>query len=295
MKRESKPAELLSRYTDLVKYRLSLAVTFSSAAGYLIAGRKADPGLIVVSAGVLLLASGSAALNQVQERRTDALMERTAGRPIPCGKLEVGKARISAALLLVSGTILLLFSGIYPAILGVACILLYNLLYTILKPRSILAVIPGALTGAIPPAIGFTAAGGSIADPRIICLSSFMFLWQLPHFWLVILKYRDDYYRAGFRNLAGFIDPGRLKLLVLGWVMVTSAILLGFLAFSDAFGRLPVITTALLNPLFIILFIKALFPGEKPLKFSAAFILLNTFGFLLIVILVLDSLLKNRG
>ncbi len=291
MEPKNKILQTAGFYARLAKYKLACAIAFSSATGYIICSERVDTGLLIVSAGVFLLAAGSAALNQVMEMIPDGIMIRTRGRPLPSGKLSIKEAGIASGLLIVSGSILVAFADIYALLTGLLCIFLYNLLYTFLKPRSALAIVPGALTGALPPVIGFLASGGIISDPRIISFSAFMFLWQLPHFWILLLKYRDDYNRAGFRTICHYMKESQLKLLVFGWVLITSLFLLVFFGISDIFGKYLARIIWLLNPVFILLFIKALFSSEKQFNTKGAFVILNAFGFLVMVSLILDSLL----
>lgn len=282
----------MNLYGELTKYRLSLAVAFSSATGYILSSEKAAPGVFVLSAAIFLLASGSVALNQIQERFTDGIMERTRGRPIPSGNISIGRAKNITISLLVSGSILLLIYGIYPFLLGISCIFLYNVLYTLLKPKSTLAIFPGAMVGAIPPAIGFISAGGSISDPRIITFSTFMFFWQLPHFWIILLKYREDYNRAGFKTLGLFMDERNIRMLVFVWILFTSFYILIFFGVSDTFGKYLPGIILILNPIFVLLFTRMLFSRQQRLNFNGTFIVLNSFGFLIMILVIVASLLN---
>ena len=197
---ENRWIKLTSTYLQLIKFKLSVAVAFSAAAGYILFENAGSlTGLAATAAGVFFLAGGAAALNQFQERRTDALMPRTRKRPLPSHDLR-SRTALFAALLMIAGGLVLLasFTGWLPALLGLMNVVLYNLIYTNLKRRTFLAVIPGGLVGAVPPLIGFTAAGGSLFAPQALFLAGFMFMWQLPHFWLLLSSYRLEYVRAGF-------------------------------------------------------------------------------------------------
>ena len=281
-------------YAGLARYKLSLAVAFSAATGYIISREKVDLGLLIITAGVFLLASGSAALNQVTERIPDAVMERTRERPLPSGKLTIGKAVRAIFILLLAGSLLLASSNIYAFLLGLSCLFLYNFLYTFLKSRSVLAIVPGALVGAIPPLMGFIAAGGNLSDPRILSFSAFMLMWQLPHFWIVLLHYHDDYDRAGFMTISRYLNDRQIRWLVLGWVLITSVFLIVFFGISDIFGKYVARIVWILNPLFIILFIKTLFTRERYPGNKVNFIILNSFGALLMISLIIDALLHGN-
>ncbi|HTZ39821.1 MAG TPA: protoheme IX farnesyltransferase [Syntrophales bacterium] len=214
----------------LCKAKISLFASLSAAMGFVLAAGDAAGFFCALCAGVFLLSCGACALNQYQERDLDARMARTAKRPIPSGRIRPENALAIALLLLLAGEGLLLFTGtaIVP-LLGVAAVLWYNVLYTGLKKKSAFAVVPGALVGAIPPAMGWAAGGGSMADPALASLAFFFFIWQVPHFWLHLLSYGEDYRAAGLPALSDVFVDAQLKRLTFQWVAATavSALLLG--------------------------------------------------------------------
>lgn len=280
-------------FGELTRTKLSAAVTFSGAAGYLLhAGWQPSPSLPAALAGIFLLSSGSSALNQYQERRTDALMPRTSGRPLPAGKASPVYVLSIAMLLLLAGAIVLyLLPGQISLLLGLGTVLLYNLLYTPLKRFTSFAVIPGALTGAIPPLIGFTAAGGSLSEPPALFLAGFMFTWQLPHFWLLISAYRSQYLNAGFSSLAAKPADKTIRVVIPLWIIAVSAALLFAGRFGIDIGRGLWFILAAVNILVITLFIKLLAGnGQQPITRSA-FIALNGFGAAVLTILILTALI----
>jgi len=187
----------------LIRYRLCASVAFCSAACYFIRCRRLDAGTLLVFTGVFLLSACASAINQIQEWRTDALMPRTKNRPIPSGRLKTCAAFFTAFLLGSAGFFLLLyfFKSAVPAISGAVSIIIYNCLYTPLKRIAPYAFLAGALSGAIAPLIGWTAAGGFLTDPVISTVALFLYLWQIPHFLLLNLLYRDEYLSAGFPPL----------------------------------------------------------------------------------------------
>jgi heme o synthase len=210
----------LKAFTSLIKLRVGLAVVLSAAVGYLVQNHQSDILLVITSLGVLMLASGSAALNHWQEHRRDGMMERTAHRPIPSGTYSRNTALVIAGVLILSGTtILMAFAGIIPAVLGVATLVWYNFVYTPLKVKTSYALLIGALVGAFPPAIGFTAAGGDILDPMLLIICLFYFVWQVPHFFLLLLKYGDDYLKAGFKPLNRTVPHKSLARLTFLWIV----------------------------------------------------------------------------
>ena len=214
----------------LTRFNLSLVVAFSALAGFVCFRHAADHRAWAAFAGVLLLACGASALNQYQERDSDAQMDRTKNRPLPMrqmsGRLAVG----IAALLILAGAALLYFeSTTFAASLGIFTLLWYNGIYTPLKRRTRFAVLVGAITGALPPLIGYTAAGG---PPVSVCLvfSLFMFLWQVSHFQLLLIKYGRQYERAGFPAMVSPTNEKGLRISVLFWMTATVGGALGLLA-----------------------------------------------------------------
>lgn len=272
---------------NLIKFYLSLAVTLSAVTGYFLSGNKAGIDLLIVAAGVFFLASGAAVLNQYTERSTDALMERTRNRPVASGTISPKRAVIVLTGLFLAGASLLWFSGLLSLLLGVMTVILYNVVYTSLKRKSALAVIPGALVGALPPLIGYFGSGTTSLNHDIVVFSIFMFLWQLPHFWLILVKYEKEYHLAGFPTLYSVMSERALLILTFIWVLLSSGFLI--IAGIDHFEGLISYLLAGFNVLFIWLFYRILFIMKRT---TAAFILINTFTFLLMVFLIAFSLCK---
>jgi protoheme IX farnesyltransferase len=209
-------------YAELSKFGIVLLVLVSAAAGFMLrAPLGADfpwaHGLVVL-AGVMLLSSGASALNQVQERRRDALMARTANRPLPSGRLSYAHGLAFAAVATAAGAAMLwLGIGRTAGVLGVTAAVFYNGVYTPwLKPTSPFAAVPGASPGSIPPVIGWVAAGGSLTDAGAIILFGILFLWQMPHFWALALRYRADYALGGFPMVSEVVGvEGTARLILL--------------------------------------------------------------------------------
>jgi len=194
-------------YLELAKARLSALVVTTTMAGFVAAGgplydQASLFGCCVV--GTALCSSSAAALNQIYERDKDAMMKRTMKRPLVSGTLSVTEAKLAAAVWGVTGTTLLAV-GTDPitTMLGLGNIGLYAGLYTYMKPRSVYNTWVGAVVGAIPPVIGWSAAtSGSLLDFDAIILGSTLYLWQLPHFFALSYMYKVDYQRGGFQMLS---------------------------------------------------------------------------------------------
>lgn len=280
-------------YAGLMKYRLSLAVAFSSGTGFLLYRHTFGPDILILISGVFLLASGSAVLNQFTERGQDYIMKRTRERPLPSKKVSLSQATALFIFLMVSGSCLLLVSGVIPFTLGLLNVILYNLVYTSLKKVTSLAIIPGALVGAIPPVIGFTAAGGTLFNKEIILFSVFMFLWQVPHFWLILIRYGEEYREAGFVTLSDILNRKQIRNIVFIWILITSAYIMFFFGYSDTFDRNFSSIIYILNIVFILSFSWSLFKGERTSDSRGPFVILNTFGFLVMIILIAGSLFSG--
>ena len=200
----------LSDYLSLSKSRIVLMVLITTAAGYVIGARDFSLLLLLHTlAGTALVAAGTNALNQYLERNLDAKMQRTARRPIPAGRISPRAALIFSTGIAVIGTIYLALAVNWlTAALGVFTLTSYIFVYTPLKRISTVCTLVGAVPGAIPPLMGWTAATGEIALGGLIAFTV-LFLWQLPHFMAISWIYREDYGRGGFAMLSVIDTDGR--------------------------------------------------------------------------------------
>mgnify|MGYP003970914995 FL=1 len=278
-------------YLRLIKWRLSLAVAFSATAGFFLVNGELSYHALICFLGVFLLSGGAAGINQLQERKIDLLMDRTAHRPLPSQNLKLPEAIIFTCLCIISGSILLFRLNWIPALLALVNILIYNVLYTPLKRVTIYAIIPGGLVGAIPPMIGWTAAGGSLIHPSIIFLASLMFLWQIPHFWLLVIRYGKDYEKAGLQTISQYLDENQIKRLVFFWILISSVFLASYPIFQIHINIVVGILMFVLNIIFILAFYWYLFRNKDPKYIKPAFILTNIFLTVILLMLIINSLL----
>ncbi|OGK79817.1 MAG: protoheme IX farnesyltransferase [Candidatus Rokubacteria bacterium GWC2_70_16] len=284
-------------YAELSKLGIVLLVLVSACAGFMLAAPLGAEfpwrqGCAVLL-GVMLLSCGASALNQVQERERDALMGRTANRPLPSGRLSLAQGTLFAALALVTGAMVLwLGVGGTAGILGLAAASFYNGLYTPwLKPTSPFAAVPGAVPGSLPPVIGWVAGGGSLADAGALILFGVLFLWQMPHFWALALRYRADYASGGFPMVSEAVGvEGTARLILLyalgltalavaapsfglgGWASLAAASLLGWrlIWLASKFARRPEdqrgwLSLFLFSNVYLLLFF-AVLVGERLLR-----------------------------
>ena len=203
---------LASIYATLTKIRLSMLVVVTTGVGFILASvGPLDWGqLLLTLVGTMACACSASGLNQVVESRRDALMDRTRSRPMPSGALSPQHGWIFSMLLGYAGLCLLVaFVPLAAAGLALLTMLIYVLLYTPMKVHTSLNTLVGSLVGAIPPMIGWAAAGGSFSIGAWI-LAALLFVWQLPHFLSLGWLYREDYARAGFKMLPGIRGGERI-------------------------------------------------------------------------------------
>jgi heme o synthase len=249
-------------YLMLTKPRLTIMVLFTVVAGALLAAAGSPDWVIVCHTviGTALLAAGGSALNQFLERDSDGLMARTEDRPLPAGRLLPAEVLFFGAALGTAGVAYLIVIVRQPlaALVAAVTILSYVFVYTPLKRKTTLNTLIGAVPGALPPLIGWSAVRGSF-DLEIVSVFVVLFLWQIPHFLAIAWIYREDYGRAGLcmlpvvdrdggmsaRQMVGYclaLLPASLMPLLLGRAGVlylTGAVVLGagFLGFALAFWR----------------------------------------------------------
>jgi len=213
----------LEQFIKLCKINLSLFSALSAVTGFMLVRPAPTTEIISAAAGVFFLACGSCALNQYQERRTDALMERTKNRPIPSGSIRPLHALYFSFTLLILGFLMLLSTGSFTSLLlGVCAVLLYNGVYTYLKKKTAFASVPCAVIGAIPPAIGWAAGGGRFPDQQIAAVCFLFYIWQVTHFWILFLSYGDDYKKAGLPSLTDVFSQKQLVRIVFIWILATA-------------------------------------------------------------------------
>jgi len=263
---------------------------FSAATGFIIASPltvRTAP----AASGVFLLACGCSALNQYQERNTDALMLRTRNRPLPAGRIRPANALYFSVLLLLAGFTALAFTK-SPAVLlsGSCAVILYNGVYTYLKKITAFASVPCSVIGTIPPAIGWLAGGGGLPDSRIMALCFLFFMWQITHFWLLFLSHGHDYETAGFPSLTTVFSVRQLDRIVFIWFLSTAAASLLFPVYG-LIKSVPVILVLVTAVMFLI------WNGARLLVvtcdragYRSAFCRMNSFIMLIMLLLSLDSL-----
>ena len=213
----------LRDYYTLTKPEVNLLILMTTSAGYYLAtrGPLRIGGLLNTLLGTLLVASGTATLNQWMERVWDGKMRRTASRPLPSGRLTGREALVFGILLSIAGGLYLLIAvNALSALLAVSTLLSYLLVYTPLKRKTPLCTLLGAFPGAMPTLIGWAGASANMSRQAWF-LFAILFLWQFPHFLAIALMYRDDYSRAGYRMLPDFDRDTRLtRVEIVGFTLI---------------------------------------------------------------------------
>jgi protoheme IX farnesyltransferase len=263
-------------------------VTFSAFAAYVVASGKISKLCILPLAGIFFLACGASAMNQFQERELDAKMDRTKNRPIPSGLLSPLNAfRIALIILFIGFGMLICGKFLTCVILGVINILWYNGFYTWLKKKTAFAVVPGALSGVIPVFMGWTAGGGSLFDLPGILMAIFLFIWQIPHFWLLMLKNGDEYHFAGYPIMTDIFSMNQFRNIIFAWVIGATGtsfllVLSGFWIFCSS-----IVVVICMNLIILSLFFYQLYLAQTP-KYRLLFISMNIFLILVLILMVIE-------
>ena len=206
----------------VTKFVLSFAVSLSALFAYVMAKGEVGLDMLLATFAVLLVAMGVSTLNQVQEYKSDAKMDRTKNRPIASGRMSPQRGLIIGAVLIVLAMgliyVLLGFTGIN---IFMFAFIWYNAMYTPLKKKSALAVVPGAILGVIPPAVGWLVAGHSTLELEFIALALYFFIWQVPHFWLLVMLFYGDYKDGGYPTAMKLFGQASLQRLTFVWLIFT--------------------------------------------------------------------------
>ncbi len=290
---KNNPGKRLKFYLELAKLKIMLPVSLTGFTGYFIFDPHFSEKLFLTSLGILFMAVAASVLNQLQEASTDSMMNRTRYRPIPSKKIKVPQAFLFFFFNLAAGTTIICIWGNFDAVLvGLFTIFWYNGIYTYSKRVTAFAVVPGALTGALPPLIGWVAAGGGLWDKPIIFIEFLLFTGQIPHFWLLILKYGEEYKKAGIPNLTDFFSHAQIKRLTFTWV-VTSAVAAIFLCYFEIFKISLIVGILILASVFLIWeFSELLRITAEKINYRKYSIILDSYFLLILILLISDRIIS---
>ena len=288
------PGSYISAVLKLGKVTISIPVALTGFLGYFLYNPVLKPRALLVVSGVFFLAMGSSAINQIQERKTDALMKRTASRPIPAGTIKLNHAIGFAVLFALAGTCMLWFTGSPMAtLLGIFTLLWYNGIYTPLKKVTAFAVFPGAIIGALPPLIGWTAAGGRPWEMEILAVAFLLFVGQMPHYWLLLLKIGHQFREAGMPVITTLLEPRQIRNLSFIWIAATAVIVLMLPATPVIGNRLVSIVLAIITIFFMVRMFMLSYRGDLIAHWKKAFITVNLFYLVIILALIADRIVET--
>jgi protoheme IX farnesyltransferase len=280
---------MVGNIKNLFKLAISISVSFSAFTGYFIGDHFSYSVLLFLITGTFLLASGTSILNQLQEKNIDSLMLRTKNRPIPAKQITEIKALLISIILIIMGAVFLFLGTTFLCfLLGLFNVFWYNGVYTYLKRVTSLAVIPGAITGAVPVLMGWTASGGSIFNPIGLVVAFFLFSWQIPHFWLIVLKYGKQYEEAGLASLTTKFSMLQIRrfifISIIFTVCISFIMTLGIVK-SEILGMILIC----ISLGFALYYFRTLFYKRNLNKFD--FHVINVYLLMILLTLIFDKLL----
>jgi protoheme IX farnesyltransferase len=291
VKKRNSPGEMLKIISELGKVRISVAVAFTTFTGYILSHGTFDRGFVLPFIGIFLLACGASAFNQLQETETDKIMKRTAGRPLPSGRISKTGASVIALAYFISGCLVLYFGpGWLTLLVGISTFVWYNLIYTPLKKVTAFAAVPGSMVGALPPLAGWVAGGGSLTDPRALALGFFFFMGQIPHFWLLLLILGKQYEMAKLPSLTQLLTDEQIKRLTFVWIAATAVSALALPLFKLQDQVLSVTFIILLSAGLIVIFFPLL-NRKKPFNVGKSFVLINVYYLFVMLVMIGDRLI----
>jgi len=287
--------ETMLLYSKVAKMPLCLMVASSTFFGYFLVQPTVDLQLFKSFSGVFFLACGAASLNSIQEKASDAEYKRTCHRPVATGQVSKRKASYFTVVNCLLGLILLVLCGnnLLPFFLGVAALVIYNLIYTPLKQFTEISLLAGGISGALPPAIGWTSGGGNIFDPLIWAIMALFFLWQPPHFCLILLEYAEDYRKKRqFTNLITRFTVARVKKIIAIWLLAFLSIVLSLTILPGYLSQSVRFALATGAPIFVALFLLHLFLSRAP-RYKLLFVSLNGFMISIMALLTFSSIIDR--
>lgn len=285
-----KLADKVKDYFQLIKFTLSFMVVFSTVVSFLIApnelyyNRSKIISVLLLFIGGMLITGSANAINQVLEKNTDALMKRTSKRPVASGRMSVNEATVFSIIAGISGVFILwYYFNFQSAMVGLFSLFLYGFIYTPLKKVNSVAVLVGAIPGALPCLIGWVAATNSFSLGGWI-LFAIQFLWQFPHFWAIAWLAHQDYTTAGFKLLPG--DKGPTKFTAMQTVIYSAMMIpVGLLPYFTGMAGVTSMWILLACNLWMVYKSGVLFI-KMDLK-SARWVMFSSYFYLMIVLLAL--------
>jgi heme o synthase len=272
---------------------VSLSVTYTAFAGYMIAGGIMSINLFAVLLGVFFLSSGASAINHLLEFKTDALMHRTRNRPLPTGRISHKFALLFALICSLTGIFLLgMYSSMMVVLLGIFNLIWYDFIYTPLKKKTVWAVFVGTITGVIPFYMGYLSATEQLPNYRANFIAFYLLIWQIPHFFLLLGIYGKEYEAAGLASVTRKTSDYTLFVLSVFWIAICCVVSVSFPAFGISHYKTSgyiIIAVSL-----IVLSISIILTGiKRKRKHKLLFILSNLMQVFILTTLIIDSMIRN--
>lgn len=288
----NKSSHKLKDWLELSKLKIMIPVSLTGFTGYFAFDPHFSSRIFLLSFGILLTAVSASVLNQIQEVDLDGRMIRTCNRPLPSKRISLTGAVLFFFLNLIAGVSVIYLAGnSKAAIIGLFTLLWYNGIYTYSKRISAFAVVPGAITGALPPLIGWVAAGGGLFDKSIVFIEFLIFIGQVPHFWLLILKYGEDYKQAGYPSLTNIFTRNQIKRLTFVW-MISAIVAALFLCYFEIIQSTLIILILITVSIYVIWhfldLLKITVNGNDYRKYS---IVLDLYFLLVLLLLISDKII----
>ncbi len=274
---------------ELSKVKITVVVSITTITGYVLAKGKIDTGILLPTLGIFLLACGASVINHIMENRSDSKMERTKNRPLPSGAISIKMALLLSVIQVATGSLILFFStNVTGLLLGLGALLWYDFIYTPLKKVSANAVIPGSVIGAIPPLVGWVAAGQNIINEQAAIMAFFFFVWQVPHFYLLVMIYGKEYEKAGLPSLTQLYSSAQIKWLIFIWILVTVLVCMLLPLFGLTSSLFTLIGLILASIWVISVFSRLILFRSAPFSPGKYFMKINYYVLTVVIFLVLD-------
>ena len=285
--------DYMSALASMTKFKITIAVCTTTLVGFVLARRGIDFDISIPALALFLVASGSAALNHFQEHQLDARMGRTKGRMISSGMMSsISVLGLAVVLIGMGVSTLYLSAGANPALLGIIAVFWYNGIYTPLKRVSPYAVIPGGIIGVLPPLIGWNIGGGHLSDPTIVAFCFFVFMWQVPHFWLLALHYKNEYEEAGFPSITQKFSESSLGRIVYSWILATASSALLIPVYGGIDNIISGAIIVILGIWISVIQFKLCRIETSSVNYKRAFMELNSYALAVMLITFIDQLIS---
>ena len=273
----------------LTKFGISLMISVTSIFGYLLVKPEFTNELLVAFISIFLLSMGVSVFNQLIEVDRDAKMPRTLLRPLVTGyfsKLQAGI--IGSVLILLSMIAIYPITGVWGVYLFLFVFIWYDMVYLYFKFYTYYAVVPGSLLGMIPPGMTWIIAGGEFNNQFWI-MQLFYFIWQMPHFWLLVLVYNDDYKKGNYPTILDKMSPSSLINLIVVWFLLSIVVVFLMMLVFEV-QNLVSITLSLVATIWIL---KRLFvivkPNQDKMVYRQLFIRLNLYTLIIVFAIILEK------